>query len=126
MSFADRDDAKEFLISRIAAEAHRQGSLLADLEKKMLLWTESYPIRGIRPEELGKLHEDFSKQFNDAEFESRIAGLAKSAFESQESSVGRESFQSAFQYLEKEDHYINIMLQSALGPKLRKKLFGIF
>ena len=126
MIFTDRDDAKEFLIGRISNEAERQGSPLAEIEKKMLLWTEVYPIRGLPASELQKLAEEFSEQFDDAEFEAKVIGLAKSAFAREETEDVKESDRSAYQLLEKEDHYLNIMLGPALGAKARKKLFGIF
>lgn len=126
MIFMDRDDAKEFLISCISSEAERQGSPLADVERKMLLWTEMYPIRSLPASELQKLADDFSEQFDDADFEAKITGLAKSAFARDETDDVNESIRSACQLLEKEDHYLNIMLQPALGARFRKKLFGIF
>jgi hypothetical protein len=104
--YTDRDDAKEFFIGRIAEQAQLQGKPLSSIETGMLKWTEAYPIRGISPDELPKIAKEFSAASDDEEFE--------------------QDYRSAYQLLGKEDHYLNVMLGHALGPKLRKKVLGIF
>ena len=127
MNFTDANQAKEFFISRIAAQAESEGTPLADIEVKMLKWTEVHPIPGIGPGDLEKIAEEFSQQFDDTEWEAKISGLIKRAYENDMGGGGisRETYKAAYDAMGKEDHYILVMVDQAIGRKL-KSGFSIF
>jgi len=131
-AFNNAVEAKEFFVSRIIAEAVRENALLSDLEKRTLYFTETGS--DARQEYLDDVAE-FEDQYDDQEYEQKIARLLKKAYDydsahPEELGVGVEdagqTYRSAYEVLRREDHYILIMIDEALGWKLRKKLFGIF
>lgn len=125
MIFSDRDDAKDFFVNRLEEQARLDGEALTPVEIQMLKWTETYPIRGISPDELPVVQEEFSAGHDDAEFEKRITSMLRSAYARDKEAMG-EDYQSAYHLLAGEDHYLNVMLQPALGGVLRKKFLGLF
>jgi hypothetical protein len=66
------------------------------------------------------------------EYEEKISKLVTLAYdhdvkhpEDLGSRDAREAYRAAHEVLSREDHYILIMINDALGGKVRKKLFGI-
>jgi len=123
-------EAKEFFISRIIAEAVRENAALSDLEKRTLYFTETGS--DAKQEYLDDVAK-FEDQYDDQEYEQKIARLLKKAYDydsAHPEELGVEdagqTYRSAYEVLRREDHYILIMIDQALGWKLRKKLFGIF
>jgi hypothetical protein len=129
MTFQNALQAKEFFVSRVVAAARRGNISLSELEVKNLYFTEAGS--DAKPEYLEDMAH-FEEQFNSNEYEEKISGLLKRAYEhdvKHPQEIGtedaREAYRIAYEVLSREDHYILIMIQDALGGKVRKKLFGI-
>jgi len=129
-AFNNAVEAKEFFVSRIVTEAVRENAPLSDLEKRTLYFTETGS--DAKQEYLDDVAE-FEDQHDDREYEQKIARLLKKAYDydsAHPEELGVEdagqTYWSAYEVLRREDHYILIMIDEALGWKLRKKLFGIF
>ncbi len=104
-------EAKEFVISRIIAEAEREGVSLTDTEKQqMLWWTEVHPEPHIR--DLKALTERFDAECDTGVYEAKIQGLAKDVYrrDRNESAVLQERWADALAALSQEDHYVGVLL----------------
>lgn len=77
MNFVDSMQAKEFLVARIAEEAQREHITLSELERRMLFFPEISPTLP----DMMEIAEKFEAEYNDAEYEEKIRGLSKKAFE---------------------------------------------
>jgi len=64
-------EAKEFLISEIVEEAQRENIPLSEVEGKMLFFTES----GWTLPDMMKVNKDFDRQYDQDEYEHKIARL---------------------------------------------------
>jgi hypothetical protein len=127
--FGTAREAKEFFANKAIEQAKREQTPLSDLEKKMLLFTESES--DARPEML-EWAERIEDEIPAAEYERKIAGLLKRAYEYdllQCQQGGMEDpkaeYKEAFRVVSTEDHYIRIMLREAYGGKF-KKFLGLF
>ncbi|MGH7786272.1 MAG: hypothetical protein ACRERC_05360 [Candidatus Binatia bacterium] len=79
----------------------------------MLSWSESDP--DFKPDQ--ELAAAFEAQTTDAEFEDKVAGLIKRAY-GRDTSM-RERYRSARAKLAEGDHYLLIMIDRALGWRVR-------
>ncbi len=130
IAFDNAVEAKQFFISRIVAEAVRENAPLSDLEKRTLYFTETGS--DAKQEYLDDVTQ-LEDQYDDWEYEEKVTSLLKKAHEydsEHPEELGVEDanqiYESAYEILSKEDHYILVMIDEALGAKLRKKLLGIF
>jgi hypothetical protein len=123
-AFRSAKEAKEFLVSRIALEAEREGAPLSEIERKMLYFTES----GWTLPDMASVSEEFDNAYNQNEYEKKIAGLIRKAakHDHRESREEYDAWWSAIRFLKKGDHYILVMIGIAglrpAGDQLR--LFG--
>ena len=122
MQFLSQAPAKEFFISKVLKEAEHDGILLSKAEKYMLEWSESDPSFVIDNE----LNEQFEKEITQAEFEKKIQTLIKQAYEKDISKDKdmKETYRTAYKALKQGDHFILVMINDAIGLKLRK--WGLF
>lgn len=120
MRFAGQAEAKQFFVDKISAEAAAQGLPLSAAERYMLSWSESDPHFVQAP----ALTEAFETETSDAEFEGKVSRLARDAYarDVRLDSAGRESWRQAYAALKKGDHYLLVMLERALGWRLKKWL----
>ena len=102
-------EAKEFVISRIVAEAGSQGLPLSETEWQMLYWSEVHPPPNIP--DLKELSARFDAECDSDQYEEKIRGLAAAA-RSRDSANGAQAelWRDAVSALSKEDHYINVFL----------------
>jgi len=111
-------DAKRFFVVKVVAEAKAQGLELSDAEQRMLSWSESDPDFTPDP----ALAERLAAEISDAEYESKIARLLAGAFQ-RDIAVGgaaaKESYREAYAVLKQGDHYLLVMIDRALGRRLR-------
>jgi hypothetical protein len=109
-------EAKEFLISHIVEEAQRENIPLSEVERKMLYFTES----GWTLPDIMKVNEDFDRQYDQAEYEHKIAKLVTKA-DKRIRKGSREDYDrwwAAIRFLQREDHYISVMIRLAgLRPR---------
>jgi hypothetical protein len=123
-AFHSGREAKEFLISRIVAEAQRENVLLSEVERKMLYFTES----GWTLPDMMAVSEQFDSEYDQSKYENKIAKLIRKAakHDHKESREEYDAWWSAIRFLKKEDHYILVMIGIAglrpAGDQLR--LFG--
>ncbi len=121
-TFANRDEAKQFFIDQILAEAKVEKKVLTPLEVKMLWFTEEYPVPGMDTDALDRLCDEFDDKFTDSrEWEAKIVGLLQRGYQN---SSKPENFRAAYAVIADEDHYLLVMVDQALGSKLQKKAAG--
>jgi hypothetical protein len=112
--FSNAREAKEFLVSRIVAEAQRENVALSEIERKMLYFTET----GWTLPDMMEVSDEFDRQYDQAKYEKKIAHLIRSETKRLRRTNPEEyaSWISAARKLKKEDHYISIMIDDAGLP----------
>jgi hypothetical protein len=111
--------AKRFFSDRIVHQASVESVPLSKAERKMLLWSESDPeLEG--SDALGAATA-LSAEMSDDEYEAKMTGLLKRAYEADCAADGqaRGRWQAAAAVLNDGDYYISIMVNDAIGSKLR-------
>lgn len=116
--------AKEFIISKVLQEASVEGVPISEVEKKMLYFSEVEQ----EPDDLYEVNEQFDKQYDAEEYEAKIAGLVKRAYQRDRDSSDQlaQQWLDQIRALQKEDHYILVMVSQA-GLRLPgdgSRLFG--
>ena len=112
----DAREAKEFLISKIVAEAQRENAPLSETERKMLYFTES----GWTLPDITQVNEQFDREYNQDEYEKKIARIIGKAYECilHESRDEYDKWWAAVRFLQREDHYISVLIGLAdLRPR---------
>ena len=101
-------DAKEFLISRIVAEAQRENVQLSELERKMLYFSES---AWTLPDMMA-ISEAFDGEYDQSKYEEKIARLVRGAakHDREESRDEYDAWWAAIHFLRGEDHYISVLI----------------
>ena len=126
-AFHSGRDAEEFLISHIVAEAERENIPLSEVERKMLYFTES----GWTLPDIMQVNEDFDREYDQGEYEQKIAKLiAKSDRRIRKGPRhDYDRWWAAIRFLEREDHYISVMVRLAdlrpRGDQLRLFVTGL-
>ena len=115
-AFHSAGEAKEFLISHIVAEARRENIPLSEVERKMLYFTES----GWTLPDMMHFSEDFDRNYDQNDYERKIAKLVRNV----DRRIGKDSpeeyceWWAAIRFLQREDHYISVMIRVAgLRPR---------
>ncbi|HEX3321929.1 MAG TPA: hypothetical protein VHR84_14570 [Terriglobales bacterium] len=114
--FDNARDAKEFLISKIVFEAERGGVPLSETERKMLYFTES----GWTLPDIMDVSEKFDREYEQDRYEKKIAAKVANAYKQtiHDSRDDYEKWWSAIRFLEKEDHYLSVLIGlAALRPR---------
>ncbi|MGA7079739.1 MAG: hypothetical protein WBQ43_07515 [Terriglobales bacterium] len=115
-AFHSGREAREFVISRIIAEAERENVPLSEVERKMLYYSES----GRTLPDMTTIYEDFDRECDSTEYETKIARLIKSAYRRacKDSREDYDFWWAAVRVLKKQDHYILMMIGLAgLRPR---------
>ena len=115
----DSTAAKQFLISRVVERAEIEHLRLAEVEKKMLYFTEAHPSLP----NIYEVNEEFERDYDSDEYEAKIIGLLRRARERdrKESAVQGQQWDEAVDALKAEDHYILVMVYCAF-PECRKSI----
>ena len=110
-AFHSGREAKEFLISQIVEEAQRENIPLSEVERKMLYFTES----GWTLPDIMKVNEEFDREYDQDEYEHKIAKLVTKADKRIRKGVrdDYDKWWAAIRFLEREDHYILVMIRLA-------------
>jgi hypothetical protein len=105
--------AKQFLISRVTAEAELERVPLSDVETKMLHFTEVHPSLP----DIYDVYAEFERDYNSDEYEKKVAGLLKNAHDNdrKQSAGAEQPWKDALNALRAEDHYILVMTGQAFG-----------
>src|SRR5580692_859182 len=109
--FSNAREAKEFLISRIVAEAQRENVTLSEIERKMLYFSETaWTLPDIMD-----VNDEFDKKYDQDAYEKRISQLIKKVI-SRARKQNPEEFKAwieAIRHLRKEDRYLLVMVDQA-------------
>jgi hypothetical protein len=97
-------DAKEYLVSRIVAEADREGVALSDIERKMLYFSET----GWTLPDMQEVSEDFDRDSDQEDYEAKIAGIIRNAQPTD--GIDLEMWDEAVYALAREDHYLSVLI----------------
>lgn len=110
-------EAKRFFVERIIGQARLEGMTLSDAEQGMLCWSESDPDIVVDP----RLPEQLAAEISDRDYETKITGLLSRGFKAdvQRTPEAAAQWKQASAILHQGDHYILIMLDQAVGRKLR-------
>jgi len=113
-----QSEAKRFFATKVIDRARTEGVALSDTERRMLYWSESDPEFKADP----KLVEQLASEMSDEDYEAKIAALLQNAFAADSAIDSRapEVWQQARSVLKKGDHYILIMIDRAVGAKLKR------
>src|SRR5206468_5013066 len=115
-SVRDAREAKEFLISKIVAEAQSEKDQLSETERKMLYFTES----GWTLPEIMQVNEQFDREYNQDEYEKKVARIIGKAYKRilHDSRDEYDKWWAAVRFLQREDHYISVLIGLAdLRPR---------
>lgn len=112
-----RTEAKAFFADKVAQQARSEGLRLSDAERRMLSWSESDPDFIAEP----GLADQLALEMSDEEYEAKIAGLLERSFESNVAAdpAARKAWRQMHAALSEGDYYILIMIDRAVGAKLR-------
>lgn len=102
-------EAKDFLVQQAEEQAQLESVPLAELEKRMMYFTEG-------PDAIENpitLNEEFEEQFNTSEYETKIAKLLRHAYkrlkQNDESKAG--VWKESVRKLKEGDHYLIVLLE---------------
>jgi hypothetical protein len=105
--------AKDFLVHQAAEQAARENVPLADIEKRMMYFTESDATSCDNPLEL---NDEFEAQYDTAEYEAKISRLLHHAYErlKGENPERVREWNLAIRTLRRGDHYILVLWDTKL------------
>lgn len=110
-------EAKRLFVEKVVAQARLEGGSLSDAERTMLSWSESDPDFVVDPQ----LPVRLAAEISDEEYEKKVAGLLARRFEAEVDSdpAAKARWRQAAEVLRQGDHYILIMLDAAVGRRLK-------
>lgn len=106
--------AKDFLVQQAVEQAELEGVPLADVEKRMMYFTESDPSSCDNPIEL---NEEFEPQYETSEYEIKISRLLHHAYKrlNEENPERMRNWRQAIRTLRQGDHYLLVMVDQSSG-----------
>jgi uncharacterized protein YlbG (UPF0298 family) len=118
--FSNDRGALDFITSRIAEEAQREGVALSDVERKMLYFSET----AWTLPDIWDVSDKFDRDYDQDLYERKLSGLIKNAVNRARSSHDPEEYKAwadAVRHLSKEDRYLLVMVhQAKLGSTFRR------
>lgn len=119
MQFSNEREAKEYLIERIVAEAHREGVVLADIERKMLYFSET----GWTLPDMLEVSAQFEQDYDEADYERKIVSLAQKVERQNGAEGGDEqaAWDEAVRKLSEGDHYLLVLINPRLVTRSTTK-----
>jgi hypothetical protein len=111
-AFHSAKDAKEFLISRILAEADRESLPLTDVERKMLYFSEGHSTLP----NMAEISDEFDRDYDQNSYEKKMAAVARRAYRHDwhDDSDDANRWLAAIRRLKSEDHYVSVILHLAV------------
>jgi hypothetical protein len=105
--------AKDFLVEQTVEQAALDGVALADVEKRMMYFTESDPASCDNPIEL---NDEFEAEHETKEYETKISLLLHHAYSrlKQENPERARNWDEAIRTLRKGDHYLLVMVDQSM------------
>jgi hypothetical protein len=113
-----KDEARRFFIDRLIAEAERSGVALSVNERKTLDWSEVEPGCVSDP----TVAEALSQEISDEAYEAKICRLLEAAYEHDVTADAgaKAAYRDAYSLLKQGDYYLLVMIEEALGRRLRR------
>ena len=110
-SFADDREALDFIASRIADEAQRNGISLSEIERKMLYFSET----AWTLPDIWTASDEFDRAYDQNAYEKKISRLIREAFARTKKLKGEEfdGWIAAIRRLGKQDRYLLVMIKQA-------------
>jgi hypothetical protein len=104
-------EAKDFLVQQTAKQALLENLSLADLEKRMMYFSESDPASCAQPLEL---NDEFEAQYDTAEYEAKISGLLQHAYDrlQVQDLEAAQTWDQSVRELRHGDHYLLVLLDA--------------
>jgi hypothetical protein len=104
--------AKDFLVDQTVEQAGLEGVRLADVEKRMMYFTESDAASCDNPIEL---NDEFEAQYETKEYETKISRLLHHAYKrlKEENPERARNWDQALRTLRKGDHYLLVMVDQS-------------
>src|SRR5687768_7568659 len=111
-------EAKRFFVDKVLRQAHAEGVRLSEAEHQMLSWSESDPDFVVDPQLPGRL----ASEMSDEAYEKKIGELLARGFAADEAAnpASAEQWRQASEVLRQGDHYILVMLNEAMGSRLKR------
>ena len=111
-------EAKRFFVDKVLRQAHAEGVRLSEAEHQMLSWSESDPDFVVDPQ----LPRQLASEMSDEAYEEKIGGLLVRSFATDEAAnpAAAEQWKQASEVLHQGDHYILVMLDEAIGGRLKR------
>src|SRR5215813_11290929 len=112
-----QSEAKRFFVEKVMAQARAEQVALSNAERQMLSWSESDPDFVVDP----NLSEQLASEMPDEEYEKKIAGLLARRFAADvgASPAAESQWKQAAEVLREGDHYILVMLDKAVGGRMK-------
>jgi hypothetical protein len=102
------DSAKQFLLSKLAEQAGRDGVALDEIEKRMFLFSEASGSPDLEAQE------KFDKDYGSKAYESKVTKLLRKSYScDKKSGDGEASWKAALKALGREDFYGLVMIDQA-------------
>jgi hypothetical protein len=109
--FSDDRESLDFVVSRIALEAQRDGAPLSEIERKMLYFSET----AWTLPDIVDVNDEFDRKYDQQEYEKKIAQLISKAVKRvrKQQPEEFEAWIQAIRVLRKEDRYLLVMVDQA-------------
>jgi hypothetical protein len=113
-----QSEAKRFFVDKVVEQARAERTSLSDAERQMLSWSESDPEYDVDPTLPGRLESEMS----DEEYETKVAGLLTRSFAADVAArpEAASAWKQAAEVLNEGDHYILMMVDEAIGRRLKR------
>jgi hypothetical protein len=111
-------EAKRLLVEKVVTQARVEGVSLSDGERTMLSWSESDPDFVVDPQLPARL----AAEMSDEEYEKKVTGLLARRFATEVNAnpAAEAQWKQAAEVLHQGDHYILVMLDAAIGSRLKR------
>ncbi len=115
--FSTQTEARRFFADKVIERAKIEQVQLSDDERQMLFWSESAPDSIADP----ALAERLAAEISDADYEAKVVGLLQRSFNHDvvAGAGAKDLWQEAWSVLKQGDHYILVMINQAVGGKLK-------
>ena len=112
------DEARRFFVDKVVAQAAYEGVSLSGNERKMLDWSAVEPGCVADPQ----VAEGLAGEMSDEAYEAKVGRLLGAAYDRDIAldAGAKEQYRAAYSVLKRGDYYLLVMIEAALGRRLRK------
>jgi hypothetical protein len=112
------DSAKQFLLSKLSAQADKERTPLDEIEKKMFLFSEVSGNADFETQEI------FDQKYDSKVYESKVTKLLRKAYAGDKrTEEGKNEWNDALRALKREDFYGLVMVDKAKIPRSHTRLW---